>query len=294
MTYNEFKENIKKDIASVYSGENRVIMQPVKKNNSVFLDALIIQNEKSNISPSIYLNGFFDLIKDGKPYDDILKDIINVYETYKTDLSFDTSRLLDFEYMKGKIAFKLINLNKNLELLDEVPFVRFLDLAIVFYYHIENMAGETGSILITDEMLSCLGIDLDTLYETALFNTPGLFPYTSRTISEVLASYLGNGTPCLPPDPLKMYVLSNNSCTFGACAILYPGLLEKLSEKIGENLIILPSSIHEIIYLPESEVSDINDINELIVSVNETEVSASEYLSDHCYFYNAEEKRLSF
>ena len=46
-------------------------------------------------------------------------------------------------------------------------------------------------------------------------------------------------------DSLPMYILTNSRQTNGASAILYPGVLSSLAKKLGGNMLLIPSSIHE-------------------------------------------------
>ncbi|MCR5785794.1 MAG: DUF5688 family protein [Eubacterium sp.] len=294
MTYAEFKDSIKKDISYIYRDNHTIDLRPITKNNNTVLDALIINSEDSNFSPTLYLNDFFEMISNGETYENVLCKVVDSYEKSKTDIPFDVSGILDYEKMKDKISFKLVNFDKNLDLLDDVPFFKYLDFAVLFYFHISDINGGSGSILITDEIMNSLGINYETLKEDAFKNTPRIHPYSSMSLSEVIASYLEDKTDFAPPESHKMFVLSNTEGVYGASVILYPGLLEKIAKNLGENFYLLPSSIHETIYLPESEIDDKDSLNRIICSVNETKVSSFEYLSDHYYYYDAKEKRLSY
>lgn len=50
----------------------------------------------------------------------------------------------------------------------------------------------------------------------------------------------------MPPEQ-QMYVISNNKGINGAVSMLYEDGLHELAEKLGSDLYIMPSSIHEVI-----------------------------------------------
>ena len=90
-----------------------------------------------------------------------------------------------------------------------------------------------------------------------------------------------------------MFVLTNSFRSLGAACILYDELLTQLGNFLKENYYILPSSIHEVIIIPESQAPNKDTLNEMVQEVNETQVEPEDVLSDHVYFYNCEKKELT-
>ena len=89
-----------------------------------------------------------------------------------------------------------------------------------------------------------------------------------------------------------MYVLTNMQRNYGAAVLLYPGLLEMIGEEWKENFYILPSSIHEVLLVPESKNPGLSELKEAVFSINRTEVTKEEFLSDTVYYYNCRKKEL--
>ena len=102
--------------------------------------------------------------------------------------------------------------------------------------------------------------------------------------------------PCL--DQLEMYVLSNKLKIHGATSIVYPGLLEDIAERLCSDLIIIPSSIHEVLIIPESYIDSQDnlppDYESMIREVNETQLTDDEVLGDCVYHYRRDTKTLEF
>ena len=94
-------------------------------------------------------------------------------------------------------------------------------------------------------------------------------------------------------DNLPMYVLTNKKKSYGAAAMFDKDALKNLANKLESNLYILPSSVHEIICIPEEEGMDPLYIREMVKEVNMTSVSEEEYLSDNIYYYDRETNKLS-
>ena len=85
----------------------------------------------------------------------------------------------------------------------------------------------------------------------------------------------------------QMYVITNKNKIFGASTIIYPGVLMEFAQQRG-NFYVLPSSIHEVIFIPASENIDEEEMKIMVKEVNETQVPKEDFLSDEVYFYNAE------
>ena len=89
-----------------------------------------------------------------------------------------------------------------------------------------------------------------------------------------------------------MYVLSNADKLNGAAALLDAKTMEDISEKLGGDFVVLPSSIHETIVLPLNEDMDRHTLEAMVQDVNATQVAPEERLSDHVYAYDAKEHEL--
>ena len=83
-----------------------------------------------------------------------------------------------------------------------------------------------------------------------------------------------------------MWVLSNESRVDGAVAIASQETLKAAHEKLGEDFYVLPSSRHEILLVPQSMVTDVEDLKQMVKEVNATEVSKIDKLSDSVYHFN--------
>ena len=89
-----------------------------------------------------------------------------------------------------------------------------------------------------------------------------------------------------------MYVLSNSEKLNGAAALLDAKTMEAISEKLGGDFIVLPSSIHECIVLPVTEDMDRHTLEAMVQDVNAGQVAPEERLSDHVYMYDSQAKEL--
>ncbi len=91
--------------------------------------------------------------------------------------------------------------------------------------------------------------------------------------------------------PTSLHVLTNRYCRFGASVAACPGLLSHLLDVFGEYY-LLPSSIHEWMFLPASPLTNSFRLEKIVRSVNREEVAPGEILSDHVYFIGREKADL--
>ena len=89
-----------------------------------------------------------------------------------------------------------------------------------------------------------------------------------------------------------MKVLTNEKRTQGAACMLYPELLAQLAGKEERSFYIFPSSVHEVILMPDTGRGEAESFKQMIVEINDAQVAPEEVLSDSLYYYDLAEKRV--
>lgn len=305
MKYQDFKEKIREHFINYYGSNARIQIEEVKKNNGLILDGLSILESGKIIAPTIYLNPYYSKYQDGLlSFDEIISNILVTHTTYSQKAPIEALSFTDFFRMKSHIMFKLINYNRNRNLLKDIPHIPYLDLAICFYCMIEGPDKALGSILIRNEHLELWNVSEHDLYEIALHNTLTNLPPTLFNLEEFFFPSSNHSEPLYPKLstnviheqtlPYSVYVLSNQHNMFGAATIIYEQLLMQLSNSMHSSFALLPSSIHEVLIVPVSNASELDHYTEMVRNVNEQEVSVDEILSDHAYFYDRTTHTLTF
>lgn len=276
----------------------------VMKNNGVIMHGLMIQkDEKTSVEPQFYLDVFYENYKNGRDLNEIAKEIAVLYreQENKKIHQFDVAWMMDFENVKDIISLRLINLEKNKELLQDMPYRKFLDLALVYCLQMDMEDDVNGYVRVNNHLMERWGVDEERLYEQAFINTPkqnkGIVIPLEAIFSELLQDDI-NFDNIYESDIFDMvfkeslfYMCSNKSKSYGAVAVLYPKLLEKMAEQIGD-LYVIPSSVHEVLLIKASQDTSPKELLQMVREVNETEVSMEEFLSDNIYFYDKKEQNL--
>jgi hypothetical protein len=284
MNYQEFLKNIQTRLSALLPDADLRIQQ-IARNNGNFYDGLIIVRGGINIAPTIYLMPYYHRYLEGVSLEDIYADILDTYQNNLPDQNFDITIFTNFAKARDRIVMRVINYERNLELLAQVPHFRYLDLAIVFYCLLASDETQQASILIYNQHLGFWGIDANTLYECAIVNTPNLLPHEMKDMTSILKDVLGEYTVDETAD-IPMYVLTNRYHINGACVILYDQLLKQLADSLDRDLVVLPSSIHEVLLVPVEVSVDLAQYDNMVQEVNETQLADDEVLSNHAYFFS--------
>jgi hypothetical protein len=288
VTYEEFKEQILERVEVEIGG--RAVIKPVHKNNGLNMDGLIIMSEESNLSPTIYLNGYYERYREIMDEPDALDSTWHsIKESYYQHLpvcSFDADSFLDYEKVRGNLKIKLVNYKKNEELLEDVVFVPFLDLAGVVIVNVTMGKGTEGTITVSKSHMVAWGKSEEDLLNDAMENMKDDF--IIKPMEEVLKYRIADTSGL---EKIPMYVLYNNKGLLGAGLMMVTNVLREAADMMKcDNIVIIPSSIHEVMLVCyEEEKTDLAELTEIIREVNESSLAEEEILSDHPYLYSREQ-----
>ena len=311
MNYEEFKQEVADRIRNFLPekyADADVSIQTVVKNNDQKLDGLMVKLEDSNIAPNIYLNQFYEQHEDGRPMDEILAAIADVRTQHEMSQDFDVTRLTDFDSVKDRITCRLVNAEQNAEYLEDKPHTMVDDLAVTYHIAIGKEESGTMSAPITNRLMEGYGVDVEQLHKIALDNMDALTPASFKTMTETMVEMMlpdmmrsgmteeeardAIATMVPPTQDDMMFVLSNEDKLHGAAVILNDKVMDDITEKLGADFFILPSSVHEVLIVPKTDQIDLQTLESMVQDVNATQVAPEERLSDHVYAYDVKEHEL--
>lgn len=307
MTFEEFVSAVEKGVGEAMGCRYDVTVKKVPKNNGLTLTGLLIAEKENGVAPAIYLDSLYEPYIGGCGYTDLESVIDSIIASYREQemesrrFSKEMEDLKDYQEVRDKIIFKLINSQENQELLSQVPNIPFQDLSIVFVLYIEETEDGILTALIHNEHMSLWDVTANDLYTEAMRNTPRLLPEKFMRMDEIirnLAIEAEEGQeldiPCelMETEEPPFYVLTNRLGITGAACLLYPDVLRNCAEKLGQDLLILPSSIHESLILPYDESIKLDDMRYMVQSINVSEVPVEDRLSGQVYLYHRSDDRI--
>ena len=297
MEYKEFVEYIKMNAGYIAGEGGNITINHVIKNNGCEMDGLVIMEKGKDIAPTIYLDSFYELYTNGENIKNIIRQIEVIYEQNKNNVTFDVNILKHFDTIKDKIVYKVVNYRSNEKLLEQVPHKRILDLAVVFYCLLDNEYGRSATALIYNNNLKNWNVTIDDVYKASLKSPTDLLHSKISSMAALFekcgVNVDGEEVDLKDYVPSDMYVLTNESKLNGAACILYENVLYDFAQKLGADLYILPSSVHEVILLPKLSMFEKDELVNMVKEVNTEGVAADEVLSDHVYEYNRTERLIT-
>lgn len=296
MDFLEFVAKVEAEVQERLGEEYSIEIHKIYKNNGIKYTGLIICEKEEALRPVIYLEPFYEVYMDDNggdsSFDNTVTEIMECYLSGNCHMDeINPGAISDFGQMKEKVMFKLINGEENKELLQEIPHMPYLDLAVVFYLLLSIEEKNQVTALIHNEHMEAWRTDVEELYRLASINTPKNLPATLRNMSEVMKDILGlpEGLELDEPDEMvPLYVLTNRTGLNGAIAVLYPDVLQKFTEEKQSDIIILPSSLHEVLLVPDSEEMDYEHLRHMVEDINEAEVPLVDKLSDRIFRFSQE------
>lgn len=291
------KDHIKEYLPDEFA-DAEVSLHTVNKNNGKQLHGITIHTKDNPVSPNIYLDQFYEnYMEQGMDIDVVIERVAQLeleHMNPSEEFTGIVEKFKNIDFVKSHVVMTVINAEKNAEMLKDTPHKLTEDLAIIYKLYLGRDADGIGTITVKNEHLNQWRITLDELHACAMENSEKLMPVKIQDMGSVMSNMLGDDFDLMSAvdEDRMMYVITNEQMVNGAASIIYSDALERLSDKIGTDLYVLPSSVHEIIAI-STNFGTPEMLAEMVREVNSTQVAPEEQLSDHVYKYNAETKTLS-
>ena len=265
------------------------------KNNDVTLHGIMIRDPGSYVNPVFYIEHYLGKYEEEdymQCVGRIAEDIVNTYrntELTRHEFGNVNEIIKDFNNVKPMLRIRLINKENNAKLLQDIPYMTFLDMAIIATIELDTTSQEVGAtIKVNNKMLSMWKLSsLTSILPIATENTFKT-KYSLTSMADILSELTGLPKEMLEDAPIKMYVLTNETKNYGATEICNYNTMKEIADLLQSDLIVLPSSIHETIIVPKEEDMDIEELTQMVRDVNGSEVATNEVLSDHAYVFSRE------
>ena len=301
MEYDIFKETLKNKVSDLLEGSPDIQIRRYVKVNGISYDGLTVFCPDSNLSPTIPLTEFYEQYTAGRSMDAIAAEVVSFYNEYKVPMKVSVDHLSDYGKVKDKLRIRLLNRAMNIERLSDVPFREVLDLAACLYMEIEGLGIPNATCPVRNKELEAWGKTFEEVYADAEENMMRYEPGELKAIGEVIKGlrleleemavkadkprdfFLTDDVP--EESPAHMFVLTTKGKTFGAAAMLDHTALRTLGELCKADIYVIPSSIHEVILLPDEPEVSVDVLRDMVTGINRTEVPRGDILSNHIYLY---------
>lgn len=269
----------------------------VVKINDMAMHGLQMEIEGKEATPIIYFDPLYECYLEGAKFDSLVNEMFRVLMRARDAEPPEETRLEGGIFEQGELSVRVLEIDRNTEYLKTRP---FRDLGNGFAAVCDVVVfDETGSwrSSITDDIAEEYDGDVDELLDRALENAGRIDPPVMMSMEMMLEAMMARGEKEEPvglhvKPGATSYVLTNKSKHFGASALFYPGVAEKIAEKLHGGYFALPGSLSEFIILPGIACDDFRELERIVKRVNTSSVPEEEILSDRVLRYDAEKGRL--
>ncbi len=295
MDYSEFCHTFIECIKRKAPSNIDISFHQIPKNNGIVRDALVIFTAGKNIAPTICLQEQYHKYEEGCSIEDLTDQVVYEYSSLAFSSSVLPEIFTEFSSVRSSLRIRLIHHGYNQSFLEEIPHTDFLDLAVIYYYLLPPSVMGDASVIVKMQDLKRWQISLAELHDIALQNTIQAEPYRCVPLRTVISELLEAPDPNCEDRLLdEMYILTNQSGRYGATCLVYDHVLAEIAARFSSDLILLPSSIHEIIVLKKQGSETMDEYKKMICEINETQVAPEEVLSDHAYLYDRKLNHINY
>ena len=293
-----FAEAVEKEFGSGGTSNIEIENRLVDKVNETY-DAFTVKHTGSDVGVNISINDAYDAYvrQDASIEELTASAVARTAEALQNApvISNSINDIQNYDAMKNKLVMEVVSAEANAELLETIPHKDIEDMAVIYRFDVKDIVGDGASIVVTNKMLDNYGVTPEKLHEDAVKNAPEIRPIVIQGMAEVLAKQMGVEDLemlglNIPPEQEQIFVASVPDNVHGAGVLAYEDFMDKAAEKVGGDFYILPSSIHEVLIVPDNGMMDLAALENMVREVNATTVDPSEKLTDSVYHYDSKDK----
>lgn len=268
--YEYVKDNVKEYLPESYK-DAEIKLQEVEKNNGLKLTGITIPNGDQRIVPTVYLDSLYQEYIHGKDVDSCVGDVADMrIEAQGKAEFFDMGvpDILDYEKMKDKLQMRICDKEWNTDLLADKVVTEHGDFAAYYAVNLEENGEGISSIPVTVSLMNEWGVSAEQIQADAMV--------ADRKRGVTLMDMKAMENP--------MFCLTNKAKMNGASLLLQEDIRKQIGECLGSDYFVIPSSVHEVLILPDNGIFQVPELNAMVQKVNETQVERQEQLSDKVQF----------
>ncbi|MCD8381148.1 MAG: DUF5688 family protein [Lachnospiraceae bacterium] len=261
----------------------KVEVRSITKSNGMVLDAITILKHGNNVSPAIYLNNYYG------DSEAIAAGIVREYKEKMQMLGTGRMDSINKGYILDKVNYQMIGLEANKDYLKRCPHRVLLDMAVIYRVVIDHNEDSDTSFVLNDSNMKSMGITFEELDAAAMKHITEaslVFENLNHMAATLLASKKKKTAEDCIVEEGKAYVVTKYDFSYGAGLLMHKRLFEKMAERAGTDLLVLPSSIHDLIVLRDDESLETKDLRDMVTKINCNVVSSQEsVLTNNVYRY---------
>ena len=300
MNYEQFKEKVLDEFIA-YLGEDysdyQLKVNEIRKVNAKLTGVSVAPSRppESYAAPTFYIEPMYEDYKESGDYNAVMTStsemITRALKNKKPDIPcFSANSLLE------NVVLQLIGIQGNEDYIKDLPHRTFLDMAVIYRRIISIDEYGVMSFVIDKDLAEHANLTEKQLFAKAYSNTGRMLEPVCKDMKKML-SELSDELPLSEEDDISgpdIMVLTNRHKYLGATALLYPEVFEKIAVDLNSDLVIIPSSVHDLIILTDNEAYNRKSLCAMIEDVNCNHMNRSDVLSFNVYGYKKGEHEITY
>ena len=291
--YEYVKDNVKEYLPESYK-DAEIKLQEVVKNNGLKLTGITIPKGNQRTVPTVYLDSLYQKYVNGKDADSCVGDVADMRIEAQDKAEFidmGVPDIFDYEKMKDKLQVRICDREWNEERLADKVVTEHGDFDAYYAVNLKENENGIGSIPVTISLMNEWGVSAEQIQTDAMAADQNR-GVVLMDMNEMVKSMIFGGEPenllheKLDIEAIEnpMFCLTNTQKMNGASLLLQEDIRKQIGECLGSDYFVLPSSIHEVLILPDNGMLEVPELNAMVKEVNETQVERQEQLSDKVQF----------
>ena len=291
--YEYVKDNVKEYLPASYQ-DAEIKLQEVDKNNGVKLTGITIPKGEQRTVPTVYLDSLYQEYVKGKDVNSCVGDVADMRIEAQDKAEFidmGVPDIFDYEKMKDKLQVRICDREWNEERLADKVVTEHGDFAAYYAVNLKENEDGIGSIPVTISLMNEWGVSAEQIQSDAMTADKNRGIVLMDMNEMVQSMIFGDEPENLLHEKMDMetienpmFCLTNQSKINGASLLLQEDIRKQIGECLGSDYFVLPSSIHEVLILPDNGMFEVPALNQMVQEVNETQVEPQERLSDKVQF----------
>ncbi len=286
MNYKEYKKELQELVQKEIGDQAKVVITTQVKSNDVIKEGITFEEAGTHAVPVIYLEEIYNTYQESQAIEESVETVLDIFRNSSPFQREDFA--LSWDLIKPKIQIRLLKREWNKEYIHSLIYREWLDFAVIPVVRVSEKEVGSAVASISKSMLAALQIDEKELWNAAFENLQKEYFF----VQDIRSIFIGETRQS--QEDTGVFVATNWNFQYGARVILRKDILKDFAEKNGYNLFILPSSQNEILILGDNGEMQVEDLKEMVASINGDPklISKEEVLSNSIYYYDYEQDKV--
>lgn len=264
------------------------------KGNEDRLNIILAEHDGIYEACSVHVDELYTAYQNGirlnTIVDYICSDVLHAKSIYVYD---KTKELMDYDTAKSRLFVRLINYDRNADILRDVVHKTLGDIVFTVYAIVDENEFGIVSTKVLKSMVKKWDKNEDDIFNEAIKNTyyltpPRIYKWEGVLCDESYAgeSFMNDEDICDLDKSFSGNILSTTRKTNGAVAVFLPGVAERIAELLDSDFYMVFTSIHEVMIHSTGSGVDPKDLKLVLQDILRKVTPSSDYLTEKFYKYN--------